>query len=196
MGTSIRGQEMVKINGTYKLPPGYGFAILPRNTVVLPRSKVSSGTYIRETSNVCSSYNVVKILASIFQLLYASYTLIAHRGNQMDRWGYASFSLAVIPYALMSFINGISNLAAPDYPTLYMIHSNIMDEAIEAGGAFDGVIGRTIPLPETTDLGLGSGFGAAYNGITLRAIRHAFDLERNLRFNFERRPRQLRQTIT
>jgi hypothetical protein len=157
---------------------------------------MSSDTYIRETSKVCSSHNVVKILASIFQLLYASYTLIAHRGNQMDRWGYASFSLAVIPYALMSFINGISNLAAPDYPTLYMIHSNIMNEAIEAGGAFEGVMGRTIPLPETTDLGLGSGFGEAYNGVTLRAIRQAISLESSSRSNSKRRAGQLRQTLT
>lgn len=40
----------------------------------------------------------------------------------------------------MSFCNGISNLLTPDYAKLYMVHSEIMDEAKEAGGAFEGEI--------------------------------------------------------
>ena len=180
------------IHGTYRLPRGYSFAILPRNTIVVPRisnsidhgeiaavipsltTAASPPLRIKRNSDIASSGSVLKILASIFQLLFAYYTVYRHHGGQVQRWGYVSFFFTPLPYAIMSFCNGISNLLTPDYATLYMVHSETMDEAIEAGGAFEGVVGRIIPLVgPVNDNGYGSGFATTWKGISPTSIKRA-----------------------
>jgi hypothetical protein len=164
--------SLSKINGSYRLPPGYSFAILPRNTVVVPTPKKSSDKTTPVTTGIASIHSVLKILASIFQLWFAVFTLIRHQGDSIKRWGFASFFLVPVPYAIMSSVNGISNLLTPDYPSLYMVHSEIMDEAEQAGGAFHGIIGRVIPLqgPENDD-GYGSSFDITWKGLSPNSIK-------------------------
>lgn len=56
-----------------------------------------------------------------------------------------------------------------------MVHSEIMDEAEEAGGAFDGVVGRDIPLSGALDdTGCRSGFASTWKGISPTSIKRAF----------------------
>ena len=46
-----------------------------------------------------------------------------------------------------------------------------MNKAIKADGVFEEIINRTILLPKTTDLELGSGFNTIYNKIIIKVIR-------------------------
>ena len=72
------------------------------------------------------------------------------RGDQIQRYGYAAFGLTVASYLIMSIVNLLSNLLTPDYPTLYMVSSDAMDEALRRDGArFEGIVG-TIQKPKTT----------------------------------------------
>jgi hypothetical protein len=143
---------------------------LPTQTTTDPPPRL-----FKHKSDIASSGSVLKILASIFQLLFSYYTVYRHQGNQIQRWGYVSFFFTPLPYAVMSFCNGISNLLTPNYERLYMVHSEIMDEAEEAGGAFDGVVGRVIPLiGPVDDNGYRSGFASTWKGISPTSIKRAF----------------------
>ncbi|KAE9374112.1 hypothetical protein N431DRAFT_481414 [Stipitochalara longipes BDJ] len=192
-GRSTVNTLLFDVHGTYRLPRGYSFAILPRNTIVVPRlSKTidheenAAGLptqtttdpppqLFKQNSDIASSGSVLKILASIFQLLFSYYTVYRHQGNQIQQWGYVSFFFTPLPYAVMSFCNGISNLLTPDYARLYMVHSEIMEEAEKAGGAFDGVVGRIIPLTgPVDDNGYRSGFASTWKGISPTSIKRVF----------------------
>lgn len=89
---------------------------------------------------------MVKILAALIQLLYASATMYQSRGDQVDWYGYSTFGLTVAPYAWMSFVNLCANLMCPDYPSMYLVGSKEMttlshDLKREHEQRFDGVVG-------------------------------------------------------
>jgi hypothetical protein len=93
---------------------------------------------------ISASYSLPKALIAVAQLAFAIVTLYQSRGDQINQYGYAAFALTVIPYALMSFVNLLGNLLTPDYHALYLVGSDVMDEAISRGAQFDGVIGRLV----------------------------------------------------
>jgi len=77
-------------------------------------------------------------------------TLYQSRGNQINIYGYAAFGLTVVPYAIISLVNLFSALVTPEYPALFMVGSDIMDEAIRHGATFYGVVGRLVLDPQNT----------------------------------------------
>ncbi len=95
-----------------------------------------------------ASYSIPKSIIAIGQIIYAVITLYETRGNQIVTFGYSAFGLTVIPYALMSLINLIGSLVTPDYHSLYLVASDVMDEAIRRGARFDGIVGRLVPDTE------------------------------------------------
>jgi len=108
----------------------------------------SNGRPIWQTANppvIGASYSIPKALFAIAQLTYATVTLYQTRSNQIDTFGYCAFGLTVIPYALMSLVNLIGNIMTPEYHALYLVGSDVMDEAIRRGARFDGVVGRLVP---------------------------------------------------
>lgn len=134
------------IHGTYMLPPGYRFAILPSDaqftsspTFPYPSTPESSK---QATVEVSATYNMVKALIALAQSAYALSTLYRSRGDQISRFGYAAFGLTVAPFAVMSIMNLIGNLCRPEYPSLYMVESSVMDEARKHGGVFEGAVAR------------------------------------------------------
>lgn len=50
----------------------------------------------------------------------------------------------------MSILNLFGQLATPDYPTFYMVHSEEMDEARRRGAYFDGMVGSLSATVDTT----------------------------------------------
>jgi len=69
-------------------------------------------------------YSLVKILVSIYQLLFSIATLYKSRGDQITRYGFFAPGLTVAPYAWMSLINLLGNLFRPEYPAMYIVNSN------------------------------------------------------------------------
>ncbi|KAH8817263.1 hypothetical protein F5884DRAFT_896932 [Xylogone sp. PMI_703] len=125
------------IYGRVSLPPGYGLAILPADA--------EFGNDVEDSLPIklSSSYNAVRILVSIGQLVFASSTLYRSRGDQIQRYGYAAFGLTVTQYALMSLLNLLGTLVCPQYSALYLVESSVMDEARRVTGTvIEGTVGR------------------------------------------------------
>ncbi|KAF2115362.1 hypothetical protein BDV96DRAFT_599709 [Lophiotrema nucula] len=123
------------IHGAYALPPGYRFVLLSPDTYFASISTT-------QTIEVAATYNLVKALVALAQTGYASLTLYRSRGDQIEKFGFTAFGLTVAPYAVMSIMNLLGNLCRPDYASLYMVESSIMDEARARGGTFYGTVGR------------------------------------------------------
>ncbi|RYP81204.1 hypothetical protein DL769_002096 [Monosporascus sp. CRB-8-3] len=130
-----------KVHGLQTLPVGYTLVVLypdaefeidPQLDSTWPLSlvKVPSGPRFVLASN----YNVLKILASIVQLLFGMSTLYRARGDQVDRFGYVAFGLTVAPYAWMSLLNLVGNLVSPQYPAKFLVGQKAksrMDDVIQ-----------------------------------------------------------------
>ena len=135
--------DAYQIHGQFLLPTGYRLSLLPTCSLVAKEPDLPI--------EISSSYSFPKIIASIVQLVVAIITLYRTRGTQLDQYGYAAFGLSVIQYAIMSFINLLGNLISPDYPTLYMLRSEVMEEAERRGGRFIGAVGMLMTeLPDGT----------------------------------------------
>ena len=146
-----------KVHGTCYLPHGYALAILPpgaqiteickdnheESEVNVQRSLENDPSHpdICPRIELSSNYNLPKCVIAIFQTLYSSATLYQTRGDQIQRYGYAAFGLTVAPYLLMSIVNLLSTMLTPDYPCLYLVNSEVMDEAARREGArFEGMV--------------------------------------------------------
>lgn len=127
------------IHGQIFLPKGYYFEIVPPDSHV----DILDGCSI----HLSKSYNVLKGLAAIIQLIYACITLYRTKGTQLSQYGYAAFGLTVIAYAVMSLVNLIATVIAPDYPSLYMVRTIEMEKAEREGGTFIGTVGSIERLP-------------------------------------------------
>ena len=109
-----------------------------------------SNSDLRPEIVLSSNYNVPKGLIAIFQALYASATLYQTRDDQIQRYGCAAFGLTVAPYLVMSIINLLGTILTPDYPCVYLVRSEIMDEASRREGAkFEGMVATLISEPVT-----------------------------------------------
>lgn len=93
------------------------------------------------STDLSSHYSSSTALVAILQLVFASLTIYQARGDQISRFGYAAFGLTVSPYLVMSFVNLLGSLLTPSYSHVYLVSSDVMEEAIRRGGYFDGVIG-------------------------------------------------------
>lgn len=91
-------------------------------------------------SDISASYNTAKAIASLIQAFAAIYTLLLHRSDVIERWGFASFHLTVVPYLVMTIVNFVSNILVADYACLYMVESELMREARSKGGVFVGAV--------------------------------------------------------
>jgi len=98
-----------------------------------------------ELEKVTHSYSLPKAIISLLQTMYASVTLYRTRADQLERFGYAAFSLTVAPYAIMSAVNLLANIVSPDYSAIYIVESSVLKEAEKRDPkAFDGVVGRLV----------------------------------------------------
>jgi len=99
---------------------------------------------------ISSLHSIPKTFLALIQLISALPTIWQGRN---DKRGYAAYQLTLVPYALMSLINILCSFLTPNYPTVYMIKSTTMEEAIRRGGQFDGTVGE---LCETDPKEVGS----------------------------------------
>lgn len=151
-------QRSCKVHGLYQLPDGYNITYVPSYASVVPYTgrrrggrggqqesdtspEVPQGQLGQSSIEIASSYNFVKAAIGIVQTVYACITLYKARGDQIETYGYAAFGLTVVPYVLMSVLNLLGQIACAEYSTLFLVHSDVMDEARRRGGVFDGVVG-------------------------------------------------------
>ena len=133
-----------KLHGRCKLPPGYFLMTVPKDATFIEDEVASGGpqdgvwkrTYSavagyvkprqKTSTSIASSYNALKSLIAVLQALFAIVTLYNSKGHQIDRFGYAAFGLTVVPYALMSVINLCANLLCPEYPAMYLVSNQAL----------------------------------------------------------------------
>ena len=94
-------------------------------------------------SNVIScDYNFVKIAASLAQIIAGGLTVYQASKAQFAAFGFTQSSLTVIPYVLMSLTNLAANITCPNYATLYLVETDLLEEARGLGGAAYGAVGH------------------------------------------------------
>lgn len=98
-----------------------------------------------------SSYSLASGVISIVQILSASSALYQSKGYQITAYGYAAFGFTVTPYLVMSFVNLLANCFTPTFPNVYLIHTEIMDEAVSRGGRFTDIVGKLESEPLTAE---------------------------------------------
>jgi hypothetical protein len=131
-----------KIHGCFDLPEGYCWVRLPPNAAI---------TYLDEGCDkpipvISTSRSILTKMASIAQIMASCVTLYwSSAGKQLDTYGYAGYSLTVIPYAFMSFLNLMVSLFVAEYPMMYAVDGEVMKEARDRGGKFEGTIGCVEP---------------------------------------------------
>jgi hypothetical protein len=124
------------VHGRYKLKRGYCLVIVPPQAAVsAPPTSTDIPCY-----SLASSCNIPKLMISFIQAIWAAVTLYRSRGDQIEQFGYAAFGLTVTQYAFMSVFNTIGNLLRPEYHSLFMIRTPLMDEAEKGGCYFEGDI--------------------------------------------------------
>lgn len=126
--------------GNHSLPQGYRLVIAePQNVhpVFLKHLRQSVGNI-----SLSRSRSWVKMGAGLAQLIFSCVTLFNSRGDQFEKFGYASFGLYVFPFALMSFVNLICVGVVGDYSCLYVVRTSVLLEAEKRGGYFDGAVGE------------------------------------------------------
>ena len=133
------------------------------------------------TIALSSNLNILKTLIAIFQFIYASVTLYKTKGDQIEKYGFAAFGLTVVPYLIMSLVNLIGSVLTPDYPKVLLVHSEIVDEAMQCAGArFEGMVGTIERPTNSPDASEDSTKEAAEDSVTVAhvtngATNHSFE---------------------
>lgn len=107
-----------KIRGFYKLTKDYSFTHVPCDAVVT--SSLDSNKKTPKNCTVSNNYGAANGLVAIIQLCIACFTIVRSSSSEIHDNGYGSFSLTVVPYALMLFMNLLGLITYPLYPTLFM----------------------------------------------------------------------------
>lgn len=108
-------------------------------------TKSSSGTSKAHDPdiNIPTNRDIARIIISILQVLWGVGTLYEARGNQIATYGYAAFGLTVTPYALMSLLNLVTSLFYPAYPTMFLVWTPDLQDALNQDhGRFSGIVAR------------------------------------------------------
>ncbi|KAF8243690.1 hypothetical protein K440DRAFT_636887 [Wilcoxina mikolae CBS 423.85] len=116
-------------------PSRYYLARVPADFTVDPLIKPGSNTNIKLAHN----YSPVKGFVAIFQIVYGSLELYQARGHQLEKYGYAAYSLTVVPYILMSLVNLIASTLQPQYPSMFLVLYRPIEKEDTKGGA----VGKT-----------------------------------------------------
>lgn len=144
VGELVVSKRHRKVHGRVLIPEGYCLAYVPSDAEILSCSSQTPSTDSpsHPSVSISCSYSMPKAVIAVVQTLYAAITLYNTKGNQIQVYGYAAFGLTVTPYIIMSIVNFVAQVATPDYPALFLVRSDVMNEAERRGGIFDGVVGR------------------------------------------------------
>ena len=97
-----------EIHGSFNLPPGDRLAFVPKYATFIDPGREPKITSSATTSVACN-YNSIKILIALVQAIYSITTLYRSRGDQITKFGYASFGLTVARYAVISIHSPIGS---------------------------------------------------------------------------------------
>jgi len=80
----------------------------------------------RRTDNkISGEHGTAESVIALAQIIFATVSLYKSRGDQFARYGYAAFSLTVLPFAVMSFANLVANILSGLYEVVSCRDSGI-----------------------------------------------------------------------
>lgn len=131
----------------------YALVVVPENSIVAPLRDSSGSTPIKLSCN----YSIFKSIIAIIQIVYGGLGLYEASAREVPKFGYAAYSLTVIPYILMSLVNLLANICQPQYPTMFLVlNESVEDQPNSCHGdspETDLVQERQPPPPEKTTEG-------------------------------------------
>lgn len=95
----------------------YSLARVPGSFTVRPLQE--SGTSQLQLS---SNYSILKPVAALIQVIYGSFEIYRASRQQLGKFGYAAYSLSVIPYIIMSVVNLLASMCEPQYPSMFLVY--------------------------------------------------------------------------
>jgi hypothetical protein len=133
---------------------------VPRDAIVnglIPPTSTSSenaaSRWDAEGIQLSKSRSITKGLVAVLQLCFSIFVLVRSKGNQIQTYGYAAFSLTVAPYAVMAVVNLLANAVMPTYSSLYLVRNDVMTEIEEANNiSFNNVVGTVQQVDETVQI--------------------------------------------
>jgi len=139
-------------------------ARVPADFTVEPFIKPISDTEPINIVLACN-YSPIKGFAAILQIIYGSQELFKARGRQLEKYGYASYSLTVVPYILMSLVNFLAAALQPQYPSMFIV----LHQADNAADHADNTAGQTgnTAHEENIENKIAGAVGKAYGDLKL-----------------------------
>lgn len=67
------------------------------------------------------NYSFLAAAAGIVQVLSGSMQIYHASGREIPNFGYAAYSLTVVPYLFMSVFNLVGSMCQPQYPTRFLV---------------------------------------------------------------------------
>jgi hypothetical protein len=141
----ITGHKLHLVEGIAldSIPQGYGIQRCQGTPTLLIQQR-------RTDTKVSSEHRTAESVIALAQIIFATVSLYKSRGDQFARYGYAAFSLTVLPFAVMSFANLVANILSLDYTRLYLVETPELLEAQERGAIVTGVVGKLQPETKHT----------------------------------------------
>lgn len=127
---------------------GYELAVVPSEAQIRPNMLASANSSLK----LASSKNVLSSIVGLAQALFTCYTLYQTSGPQVSQSGYAAYAFTVNNYVVMTMVNLAVNAVVNTYPTMFLVRSEVMDEAESRGVSFDGVVGQIVTRNNTYGL--------------------------------------------
>ncbi|KAI0728447.1 hypothetical protein C8Q72DRAFT_779816 [Fomitopsis betulina] len=160
------------IHGMAKPGPGSALAVPAHKAYIEELIR----EYLEDTKDLKIHHppGITNVLLSIFQIIFASFTLYFTPSDQIPRWGYAAYGLSVFPYALMSVLNLVCAGYVGSYTCGHVLRTPILQESLQPGrgtsfAKFDGIIGslKEAWQPQVDDIGTRRG---EYVAVKMRTV--------------------------
>ena len=149
-----RGQHM--LHGIAEPPAGYALAIPMRKG----HTEYLIQEHLNDTKRLKVHYRpgAMSIVLSLIQIGIGTYNVYTARSSQIPRWGYAAYSLSVLPYVIMSVMNVLCAAIVDSYACAQLLRTPILEESLKRDDQapdYDGTIGtvRKDLLPENARIG-------------------------------------------
>lgn len=137
----------------FMIPPGYIVQKCPHNALPQHESTRSEEIRVVEDNADYADYAIpiqselllAESILALVQLVLAIASTSLSAGDTVEEYGWAAYSLTVLPFAAMSISNGLANATSRNYPLLHFAKTLEMSEARERMAEpdkFEGFVGR------------------------------------------------------
>lgn len=123
-----------KIHGRVSLPSGWILIKVPVGATFADDKDIGLSTSLgwslqtnpSLSTNLAQDYSFFKALIAVVQTLFAIYTLYNTSLHEVEQFGYAAAGFTVVPFAFMSFIHFLANIACPTFPAMYIVENDVL----------------------------------------------------------------------